>query len=101
MASYAVAATEVAAYSKVLVAATVDTVTIDRDCEQVKVTNVTGTAAIYFTTDGSTPTVGGAGTYEVPASALASTVVNRVVGPPSVVKLISAGTPTYSVEGSL
>lgn len=61
-----------------------------------------GTAAVYFTVDGSTPVVGGPSTYEVPAGAPA--VRDGVSGvlpglTASIVKLISSGTPKYSVRG--
>jgi len=102
VASYAVAVStgERAAWGKVAVASTVDTVTFDRDLFAVRVTNDTGAAAIYFTVDGSTPTVGGAGTYRVPAVAGATADVTTQGGASTdAVKLISVGTPTYSVEG--
>ncbi len=98
MASYVVANNEVGAHAKTLVAATVDTVTFtDRDAEVVEVVNISGADAIYFTTDGAAPIVAGNGTYFLPA--LTST---REVGIPTagttVIKLISAGTPSYSVS---
>ena len=101
MASYSVAAGEIAAYGKVLIASTVDTVTFANDRGTVRVTNDTGTAAIFFTVDGSTPTVNGAATYRVPASVGASASVGSGSGATKTVKLISSGTPTYSVEGSV
>lgn len=100
MASYSVASGEVAAYSKTLVASTVDTVTFTDDRFQIRVHNDTGTAAIHFTVDGSTPTVNGATTYRVPAFAGAYAEVTTQGGSGTeVVKLISSGTPTYSVVG--
>lgn len=101
MSAYAVAATEVAAYDKTLVASTVDTVTFDRDCEAVRVTFESGAASISITVNGSTPTVGGAGTYKLRAVAGASLEIPVPTAGDTVVKLISSGTPTYSVEGSL
>ncbi len=60
-----------------------------------------GTAALYFTTDGSTPTVGGTNCGWIPASGGWSAVTADVRDANStdavVVKVISAGTPTYSV----
>lgn len=100
MASYSVAAAEVGAYAKVLVASTVDTVTIDRDCDMVRVHNDTGSAAIFFTVDGSAPTVNGQGTYRVPAFAGAYSDVGVTTSGDTTVKLISSGTPTYSVVGA-
>lgn len=102
MASYSIAAGEIAAYGKTLVASTVDTVTFtSSDREMVRVYNDTGTAVIHFTVDGSTPTVNGATTYRVPAVAGAYTSAEVRTAGATVVKLISSGTPTYSVEGSL
>lgn len=100
MASYSIAAAERAAYGKTLVAATVDTVTFtSSDRNTVKVTNDDGGAAIHFTVDGTAPTSGGAATYRLPAVAGASLSVEPRTGGATVVKLISTGTPTYSVEG--
>lgn len=64
---------------------------------QVRVTNVSGTAAVYFTVDGSTPTVGGQGCYVLPAAMCSLRVADKTPGPTSSVNLISAGTPTVSV----
>lgn len=101
--------TQFAAHGIALTAATVDTVTFPAYRSTVRVLNHTGSSAIYFTTDGSTPTVGGASTYVVPP--VAGAEVTRptpqvsggtvAAGAPAatVVKLISAGTPTYSVVG--
>ena len=98
MASYSVAATERAAHAKTLTAATVDTVTFDADFSSIEVISHDGAAAIYFTVDGTTPTVGGANTYFIPA-AVASREVKVGTAGDTAVKLISSGTPTYSVQG--
>lgn len=104
MANYAIAAGERAANAKVLVAATVDTVTFPRWTSSVEVTSESPTA-IDFTVDGSVPTTGGANTFRLPPQVSSRTVrCPRVVPPgamiaqPTVVKLISAGTPTYDVS---
>lgn len=98
MASYTIAATgENGVYAKTLAANTVDTVTIARAHDPVEVW-ADGTAAVYFTVDGSTPVVGANGTYEIPAGGAA--VRDNVQTPGTantVVKLISTGTPKYSV----
>jgi hypothetical protein len=94
-------ATDVASYNNTLAASTVDTVTISRDAGSVRVYFDSGSTPIFFTVDGSAPTVNGANCYRVPASAGASTSVDVTGVAPTVVKLISSGTPTYSVEATL
>lgn len=89
-----------AVHAKTLVAATVDTVTLSRKAKRVEVLNHDGAAAIYFTVDGSTPTVAGDNTYGIPATPSALEVEIEDSDPPTTVKLISAGTPTYSVTAS-
>lgn len=96
MASYTVAADLHGAYAKTLVANTVDTVTFTDDIDRVEVTS-NGAAAVYVTVDGSTPTVAGAGTFELPAGAASVRVIAVPTAGGTVVKLISAGTPVYSV----
>lgn len=102
MASYTVSAStgERAAYGKTLVASTVDTVTFDVGQSSVQIHNDTGGSAIYFTVDGTTPTVGGATTFRVPAIAGVIAELGVQGGASTdVVKLISSGTPSYSVVG--
>lgn len=99
MSAYTVAASERGAHAKTLVAATVDTVTFSRDCDTVEILSHDGAGAIYFTVDGTTPTVAGANTLVIPAAAGALEVEVPTAGN-TVVKLISSGTPTYSVTGS-
>jgi hypothetical protein len=98
MASYPVAAGEVGVHDKALIASTVDTVTFDRDCDEVEVL-AEGSGNVYFTVDGSTPTVSGQNTYKVPAG---QAITVRVPTPgDTVVKLISSTTPTYDVTSEL
>jgi hypothetical protein len=79
-----------------LVAATPDQVTLPSGYPNVEVTNRDSTAVIYFTVDGTVPVSAADGTYVVmPLSALR---INFPTGA-TVVKLISAGTPAYSVTG--
>ena len=66
----------------------------------VGVLNVNGAAEVYFTTDGTTPTVGGSGCHVLPATISALTVDDGTPGPTSVVKLISVGTPKVSVRAA-
>lgn len=98
MAAYSVAADEVAANAKTLVAATADTVTFTgRDLDKVEVVS-DGTAAVYFSVDGSTPTVAGAKCFSLPAASVpVSRIVSVATAGATVVKVISAGTPTYWV----
>lgn len=89
------------AYHSTLVASTVDTVTLDKGAEYITVVNRSGAAEIYFTvgttvTPPAAPTVGGNDTYVLPA-ATSSVRVASGIGPIEV-QVISAGTPTYSVE---
>jgi hypothetical protein len=108
VASYTVNAGERGARNKTLVANTVDTVTFPAWRDSIEIWT-DGTASIAFTTDGSTPTVDAATGEWLPATASTRTVkVSRLpaAGSPSgapaatVVKLISTGTPKYSVQAA-
>lgn len=99
MASYTVAADEVGVQNKTLAVNTVDTVTFSADLDAVVVFS-DGAGALFFTVDGSTPTVGGSKTHLLPAGVRS---VRRVTVPTSgntAVKLISAAATSYSVESS-
>jgi hypothetical protein len=108
MATTTIARAEIASGAIALTASTVDTVTFTSTVGQIEVVNVDGAAAIYFTVDGSTPTVGGKGTFVVPAAIGSRTVravadtttvtAGQAPGVSKVVKLISSGTPTYIVQ---
>lgn len=81
---------------------TVKTVTLDKDYHVVEVVNVDGASAVYFTIDNVSPTVAGDDCEVLPAAIGALQVADppqRVVVNPTVVKLISAGTPKVSVKG--
>ena len=81
-----------------LTAATVETVNVDNQYfSNVEVVNVNGAAAVYFTTDGTTPTIGGDGSHVLPA-AICGVVVKSAITP-IVVKLISSGALEVSVRG--
>jgi hypothetical protein len=82
-----------------LVAATIDTVTLDSDYARVEVINRDGTAEIFFTVDGGDPTVLGDNTHVVPAS-ISKTTVHAFKKATTVVRLISSGTPKYTVRGT-
>lgn len=82
----------------VLAANTIDTVTLtNTQTDEVEIVNRTGTAEIYFTTDGTDPTIGGANTNVLPAAMCSIVVGVRRSASGAVVKLLSAGTPAYSV----
>lgn len=95
-----VAGDEVGAWEKTLDAAG-DLVQFHRDCDRVRVTNVDGSAAIYFTVDGTAVVVGAQNTHWLPAVRGASKSVPVPNAGETGVKLDSSGTPVYSVEGSL
>jgi hypothetical protein len=79
-----------------LVASTVDTVNLSGGFNYVEVSNW-GSARIFFTIDGSTPTVGGDDSYPVgPGGSLPVPVTTPAT---VAVKLISAGANDYSVVG--
>lgn len=96
MATYSVTSAQVGRHGISMAASVVDTVEFAVDCEFVEVTQLTGSAPVYFTVDGTTPTVGGANTYST-----LTTMAPVAVSPPSAfataVKLISAATATVSV----
>jgi hypothetical protein len=96
MAIYNVSAAEHGAYAKQLAANAVDTVNFAKDLNRIEVVS-DGTAAVYVTTDGPDPAVGSAAAWELPAG---GATIREIVVPTlgnTVVKLISAGTPKYSV----
>lgn len=97
MASYTVAEDAIGTAVFTMAANTVDTVTFADDLTNLGVINVDGVAEVFYTMDGSTPTVGGANCYYLPAAAAVDTRCPRTSGG-TVVKLISAGTPKIRVQ---
>ncbi len=109
MANYAVPNGHVGVHEKTMVASTVDTVTFQLGSagtpgwadlpKQVEILT-DGAEDIYITVDGSVPTVTGTHCWRVPAAAGATVVDVRDSNPTDevVVKLISSGTPVYSVS---
>jgi hypothetical protein len=81
-----------------LAANTVATLTLPTAFLLVEVMNVTGTAEVYFRFDGTDPTVGGDGCQVLPA-AIGSVELRPETVTPTVVKLVSSGTPKVSVRG--
>lgn len=98
MAKYSVPDNKLGAYKKKASAETVDEVEFVDTLQAVEVLS-DGASELYFTVDGSTPTVAGSNCHEIPAMSAVRTVVVPSTSPrkSTVVKLISAGTPTYSV----
>jgi endonuclease YncB( thermonuclease family) len=87
---------EVGAHEAVLAANTIDTVEFASNLSDVEVVS-DGSAAIYFTVDGDTPAVKGPNCFYLPAGGACSREVASKANQPTVVQLISTGTPTYSV----
>lgn len=85
------------AFDGVLVASTVTTITFANPHVGAKIVNVSGSSPIFYTVDGSTPAVGTSA--EIAGAVGADNIVSFDAEILAVVKLISAATPTYSVEG--
>lgn len=81
-----------------LVAATVSTLTFDRDFDRVEVLNVDGASAVYFRLDGVDPVVGATSCHVLPA-AIGAVEVEPPSNANTEVRLISSGTPKVSVRG--
>ena len=98
MASYTVDAGDRGVHGKTLVAATADTVTISTKVHRgyIEIVNENTTSAISATTDGTTPTADADTAYYVPPNSVKSIPVSAYASSHTV-KLISAGTPKYSV----
>jgi Chitobiase/beta-hexosaminidase C-terminal domain len=99
MAKHEVEDNKIGSYGNALVASTVDEVVFADTLTAVEVSSDEAGARIYFTTDGSVPTVGGAGTHEVPAIPSARTVLVASTNPrqPTTVKLKASEAREYSV----
>lgn len=96
MAEYKVATTEIGAHKKKLGAETVDTIVFERAVAAVRIWT-DASDWIYYTTDSSVPVVGANDCHAIPPVSMLDIVDFRDAGPAStrVIKLISAGTPTY------
>ena len=101
MANYSIARSKHAT----LVAATADAVTLTKNYTQVEILNRSTSGDIYATVDGTAPVSAADNTFFIgPGQALLLALPNAGAGTDSdaasdVVKLISAGTPSYSVTG--
>lgn len=81
--------------------ATIDVVTFTgRHVDVVEVVNVAGAADLWFTIDGTTPTVGGRNCHRVPAVAEASRRAETPASAGTLVKL-TAATPTSYIVATL
>lgn len=96
MATHAVASGEVGAHAVLLTASTIETFTFAGGLGRATVVSHDGAAALYFTTDGTDPTVGGSHCWVMPAAI--GTVTVAVPGSGTTIKVISAGAPTLSVQ---
>jgi len=90
-----VQAGQIGSYGLTLTASTVTEVDFVDDVDAVEIIT-DGAAAVYATVDGSAPTVGGGNCYYLPAVA-GSKEIHPPTSGGTVVKLISAGTPTVGV----
>jgi hypothetical protein len=97
VASYELAKGKVGAHAKTLAPNVIDSVTFQSVGDMNIEVRSDGAAAIYFTLDGSDPTVKGDHCYELPAAPCVRTV-DRTKNLKQVVKLISSGSPEYSVS---
>jgi len=97
MATHTVSSGQVGVHAVTLTANTVETVTFADDLTSVEVIS-DGAAAVYWTADGSTPTVGGNNCYFLPAGAASVDTRQPMTASGTVVQLISSGTPTISVQ---
>lgn len=106
--TYTLTSGQFAAHAKALTASSVDKVVWPADVDTITVVS-DGTAAIHVRFDGVDPTVNGASSFIIPASAGPVMRTFRPADLPgdathtkgaSEVRLISVGTPTYSVEGA-
>jgi hypothetical protein len=95
-------------YHGQLTAGQVDTITIAGNASlamapvsAIEVVNVDGASRIDYTLDGSTPVVGGSATGRVLPASISVDVISVEEATPVVVKLISAGTPHYSIIGNV
>lgn len=88
---------DVGAHEKKLAASVIDVVEFERNLAAVEVANIDGAGAIYFTVDGTDPTVGGAHCHLLPPFGCSRTI-SAPLDRPTVVKLISSATPIYDVS---
>lgn len=71
--------------------------TFDFNAGMVEVTNIDGTAEVYFTVDNTPVTVGANGCHVLPAAVCSMELPDRTTGN-TIVRVRSAGTPRVSVR---
>ncbi|WP_069883546.1 hypothetical protein [Streptomyces luteocolor] len=96
MADYTLGANDWGVHGITLVANQVDTVQFADDVDEIEILSHDGAAPIYFTVDGTAPAVEGRGSRVLPA-AISSAMIEPPTSGPTVVKVVSAGTPKISV----
>lgn len=93
----AASAGEVAAHF-VLEANVVTSVIFEADLDLVEVVSRDGAGEVWYTVDGATPAVGSKFSYVLPNGAVGSDERPTGVGGPTVIRLLSTGTPALSVQ---
>ena len=96
MASHTIADGEWGIHNVTLTAGAEDTFTFPDDVTEVEVLSHDGAATIYFTVDGTAATITGRHCRILPAAVSSVTAEPPTAGP-TVVRVISSGTPTISV----
>ena len=97
MATYTVSADAIGTSLFTMTANTADVVTFTDDLTDVEVVS-DGAAAVYYTIDGSTPSINGANCYYLPSGVASVDARKPRTDGGTVVKLISAGTPSVRVQ---
>lgn len=93
---HVVASRDLAVHEVQLTPNTVETFTFEAGYCTVEVLSHDGAAIIYMTSDGSTPVVRGPRSFALPA-AMTSQTVKSTDPKPTVIKLVSEGSPLVSV----
>jgi hypothetical protein len=95
MTAYTISSGERAVHSKQLAAGVSDTVTLEDGSDGLEVLS-DGSAALFFSVDGTTATVGGGHCYELPQDATSANLAVSLA-PGATVSLISSAGVVYSV----
>lgn len=98
MTAYAVPSGKKGAHH-VLVANTEDVVTFSADHSQIELLLRDGNGEVYFTVDNTAATVGGTNCLVMPVG-IGSAIVDVPATGGTVVRLVSSGTPAYSVSST-